>query len=174
MNEMAMGLGLFVAGVVVVFLAWPWWARRTVTHAHATLEGGSLAERREAILTTLRDLDFDRTVGKVADEDYWPLRRSLLVEAAGVMTEWDEQAHSGSEMRALAGDERSCPACERFNRPGGLFCANCGLDLSAAQAECCRCGRMAERGDLFCRDCGTEMIPSPGDPRLVAALEVRA
>ena len=130
-------------------------------------------DRYEAVLTALRDLDFDRTMGKLAAEDYTPLRQALLTEAAGIMTQWDEQAHAGSETRALAGEERACPACGRSIHPEDLFCAGCGLDLSVAQTECRHCARRAELWDLFCRNCGAELAAAPAQPRWEGALEIQ-
>lgn len=172
MNEVAMGLGLLVVGVTFVFLAGPWWARRTVTESEAPSERESLVERREAILTALRDLDFDHTMGKLETEDYTPLRQTLLAEAASIMAQWDEQVPAGTETRALAGEERACPRCDRSILPGDLFCAGCGLDLTAAQMACRRCGRSADPWDLFCRNCGDELAPVTARSRWEGALEI--
>jgi hypothetical protein len=133
----------------------------------------ALAERREGIILALRDLDFDHSLGKVAEEDYAPLRQALLAEAAGVMAQQDEgQAGADAglderiEAEVLAArqslragqGEKSCPTCGRRSRPGDAFCATCGARLAAS---CAVCGRPARSADLFCAACGAELALAP-------------
>ncbi len=110
MNGVAIGLGLFVTLAVVAYTAWPWLARRRdlaesgaqVQLAQST-QGEKLAEQREELLTALRDLEFDYTVGKVLEEDYGPLRQSLLAKVADIMVQLDEvQAESDLDVRIEA------------------------------------------------------------------------
>ncbi len=180
MNDVAVVLGMLVAGAVAAFVAWPWRMQREILRPAfgvATPHGEALAERREAVLTALRDLDFDRAVGKVAEEDYSPLRQTLLTEAAAVTTQLDEEratvtveANFGAliEEEVLevlqtlgadySGDElasdNTCPACGRTFRPGDLYCAGCGAQLHTL---CSECGRAARLDDLFCAGCGAKL-----------------
>ena len=188
MDGFAVVLGLLIAGAVIAFLTWPWWMQRAGLQPDHSLEtplawdaqDEALDARYEAVLTALRDLDFDHAVGKVAEEDYAPLRQALLVKAAGVMTQLDERdaaetdiearleaeilalrqtRHATRDQDALAlspADEGVCPACGRMPRPGDLYCADCGTRLSLA---CPECGRNVDPTDLFCAGCGTELIP---------------
>ena len=179
MNDMAVILGMLVAGAVAAFVAWPWRMQRKMLRpafgAAATPHGEALAERREAVLTALRDLDFDRAVGKVIEEDYSPLRQALLTEAVAVMAQLDdERATVEADLDALIeaevlavsqtlgaehrGDEPAgdgaCPACGRAFRPGDLYCAGCGARL---HIPCPECGRVARLDDLFCASCGAKL-----------------
>jgi ribosomal protein L32 len=179
MDGVAIGLGLLVAGAVVVFVVWPWWTRRGAPQPESgdrVRSGGeTLAERHEAVLTALRDLDFDHAVGKVAEEDYEPLRQALLVGAGDVIAQLDEEqakaeadldARIEAEVLAIRQTRRAeedatapasynaCPACGRVDRPGDVYCADCGAQLNAS---CSVCGRTAGPTDLFCVACGTEL-----------------
>jgi len=179
MNEAAIGLGLLVAGAVVVFVAWPWWTRRKGLEsefgARTRPQGETLAERYEAALTALRDLDFDRTIGKVTEEDYGPLRQTLLAESAAIMTQLDdERAATEADLEALIeaevlvarqtlgaesrggepANDGVCPACGRAFRPGDRYCAGCGAQLNAL---CSECGRAVHPDDRFCTSCGAEL-----------------
>lgn len=187
MDGVAIGLGLLLAGAVMVFVARPWWAQRgDLEHGLASRDGSvedvhgeMLADRREAVLTALRDLDFDHAVGKVAKEDYEPLRQALLAEAAGVVAQLDDEwarveadldARIEAQvlaMRQTLRAERSrrvsaaspannpvCPICGQTSRPGDLYCAGCGTRLNA---ECPQCGRVVRPTDLFCAGCGTKL-----------------
>src|SRR5258708_31351742 len=46
-----------------------------------------LRERKDAVYENLRDLNFEYKSGKVADEDYQPLKASLHDEAAVLLAE---------------------------------------------------------------------------------------
>ena len=65
LNEVALGLGVLVVGVLAAALAWPWLAPSGEDKLERP-EEPVLAERRETVLSALRDLDFDHAVGKVA------------------------------------------------------------------------------------------------------------
>ena len=161
MDGFAVVLGLLIAGAVIAFVTWPWRMQRAGLQPDHSLEtplardaqDEALDERYEAVLTALRDLDFDHAVGKVAKEDYAPLRQTLLAKAAGVMTQLDERdavepdieacleaeilalrqtrhaAHDQDELALSPADEGVCPACGRMPRPGDLYCSGCGTEL---------------------------------------------
>jgi len=176
MDVAAIGIGLLVAGAVAVFVAWPWRARPMTLQPESDLAvslmgsgDGMLAKQREAILAALRDLDFDHGVGKVAEEDYAPLRQALLAEAADVVSLLDEeQANAEADLDArieaevltvrqtlrAERDDNVCPTCGRRSSPSDLYCVGCGTQLSAA---CAGCGRAVRLTDLFCAACGAEL-----------------
>ncbi|MEE8519461.1 MAG: serine/threonine-protein kinase, partial [Dehalococcoidia bacterium] len=52
-----------------------------------------------------------------------------------------------------------CPSCGVDNRPGRLFCAECGNRLAP---KCSSCGTENEPGEKFCGSCGTQLAGSPG------------
>ena len=55
-----------------------------------------------------------------------------------------------------------CPRCERENREGRPFCAECGASLAFA---CHSCGFSNEPGENFCGGCGARL----GTPAVPAA-----
>lgn len=165
MNGIAIGLGLLVVGMVVVFLAWPWRAQPSRSN-----QGETANDQYEAVLTALRDLEFDLTLGKVAEEDYEPLRQDLLIKAAGLIAQLDEQAGANLETRNMI----PCRSCGQMARPDDLYCASCGIILSSIPSDCPQCGREVGHGDLFCRRCGAELVFSQTRLSLERTLEVRA
>ena len=54
-----------------------------------------------------------------------------------------------------------CPRCERENREGRRFCAECGASLALA---CPSCGFSNEPGENFCGGCGAR-LGAPAAPR---------
>jgi hypothetical protein len=141
---------LLVAGAVIVFVGWPWWAARKNFQAELRPENRplrnaqdeTLANRHEAVLNALRDLDFDHAVGKVTAEDCGLLRQTLLVEAANIIAQLDsKRAAAETELDTYIEVDRSavhppqpvsndsCPACGRVARPGAFYCTACGTRL---------------------------------------------
>lgn len=178
MDLTAIGLGLLLIGALVLYITRPWWGQKDDTQSEKELlqsePNHSLVEQQEALLRTLRDLDFDYTVGKVTEEDYHPLRQTLLAEAAAIMSQLDnEQAaevdlDTQIESAILARrqepqrqasvpatpTDRHCPICSRAARPGDLYCTGCGTRLSTA---CPTCGNAVQLTDRFCAECGIEL-----------------
>jgi hypothetical protein len=174
MDGMAVGLGIFVAGGIIVYLARPWWQRDDddgwLDSAPAlTTDTTALSDRHEALLLGLRDLDFDYAVGKVIQADYGPLRQTLLGEIAAVMTQRDEQQAAmatdqiEAEVPAVRQKIRteqplstggSCLTCGQISRTGDLYCRRCGTGLKTA---CPDCGEIVSPTDRFCIGCGIEL-----------------
>jgi hypothetical protein len=96
MDWTAIGLGLVTTGALVVYVTRPWWKQRQQPQPQPdSVPDTSLADQREAILTALRDLDFDHAVGKVIKEDYVSLRQTLLAKAAAILTQDPNRARTG-------------------------------------------------------------------------------
>ncbi len=177
MDWTAIGLGLVTTGALVVYITRPWWIHRWNRQTKPALTpDASLADQREAILTALRDLDFDYEVGTVTEEDYTSLRQSLLAKAAAIMTQIEqEQAtvqadfethieaeilaarqnlNGGRVTRSVAETDRVCPTCSRVPLADDLYCRGCGTHLAPA---CPECGQTVAPADRFCVSCGFEL-----------------
>jgi hypothetical protein len=178
MDWTAIGLGVITLGAVAAYITRPWWAGQA-DPAGSDRPAEALAERQEAVLAALRDLDFDHEVGKVTEEDYNGQRQALLVEVASVITQLDEgrtgeeadldeqieaqiltvrqtlqtnQQHEKGHQAPLPGN--TCPTCHRPARPGDLYCAGCGARLASA---CPECGKAVQPTDFYCASCGIEL-----------------
>ena len=85
-----------------------------------------------------------------------PYHRACYQAAGGCVHEaqhaegyaWQPQQHAqqagGPQGQPAGGAPRVCPACGVQNRPGALFCENCGTPLSA------RAGPRPRRGKPLC------------------------
>lgn len=185
---MMMFLGVLLALVALIVLAYPI-LRRGPSAAFPAEAGSSalvglqlnqeqldeLLARREAALQSLRELNFDRQVGKVSEEDFGAFETNLKLNAAGAyraLDEWEAEADRclgptlirdyTIRLESLR-QGSACPACGRRAGANDRFCAGCGASLpaeplvggpSVAPAACPGCGRSAEQGDRFCAGCG--------------------
>ncbi len=112
------------AGVVAValFVGWPLLqARRGV----AMRDGDSLSpperEKREA-LAAIKEVEFDRAMGKLSDEDFASLTARYRAQA----------------LAAIAALAAASPSAD--GAPQGRFCAQCGGTVASPANFCPACG----------------------------------
>ncbi|MCX7670504.1 MAG: zinc ribbon domain-containing protein [Anaerolineae bacterium] len=174
-------LTIIIVAAALALVAYPIIARsRAAQPAAASSAGEELAEllaRRDATLQALRDLNFDRQVGKVTDEDFAVFEANLKAAAAGVLAALDAwEAAADRELdavleravaarRAALTSGRTCPACGRPAAAEDKFCAGCGAALPAREMKpapaagptCPKCGRPVGPTDRFCGGCGAAL-----------------
>lgn len=90
-------LGVALLVVVGIFVARPF-LMPAAGRQEDESESAALAVQKEAILTEIRDLDFDHETGKVPDEAYESLRQQLLAEAALILKALDATQPAGVGM----------------------------------------------------------------------------
>lgn len=132
-----------------------------------------LVARRDAIYAALKDAEFDRETGKLADEDYQIVRSRYMTEAAQVLRQLDRLAPEAEA--ALDAEIESAVAELRSDGNGHSVPREHSADLVAAvEAEvnsliqhamasgkhalaCPDCGRPYQPGDAFCAACGASL-----------------
>ena len=127
--------------------------------ASRTVLGGrtraALEREKTLVLRSLKDLEFDRAMGKVSEKDHAEMSARLRGRAAGLIRQLDAGAGyraeiekevarrmargrttvdpaSGRGSRAAVA-HRTCPACSRDNDLDARFCKHCGANLEAAR-----------------------------------------
>lgn len=166
-------LAILLSAVALFAVAYPIVLRAGSTQPAAASAQEALEEllaQREAAFQALRELNFDRQVGKITDEDFIAFEANLKLHAADVLRaldRWEAEADAGLDdaleqavraRRAALRSGSACPACGRPVAADDKFCPACGAALTAplpaASPACPRCGRPAEPGDRFCAGCG--------------------
>jgi rubrerythrin len=100
-------------------------------------------ERKEQVYAALRELDFDRQLGKVNAEDYAALRPQLEAEALALM---DEAARSHEPAAGQENLEREVQAArQRLRQEAAGRCPGCGQPRPRGNGRCPRCGAPADR-----------------------------
>ena len=145
-------LALLLAGLVVAYVSWPLVRPGKV----AVDRDGPLADlilRKDTVLESIKELEFDRQTGKLSEEDFQRLdgrlRQQAIVllrqieqqmpEAAGMEAELEEairQRRTTTE-RASTPEETAptCPHCQALVRPNDRFCPQCGFALMPVMAQ---------------------------------------
>lgn len=155
MNITAILIGLILFGAALLVVVRPFQQKQTTKSKHHTTT--NRGAERTAVLSALRDLDFDYKIGKVSDEDYVATREQLLVEAAHYIEQRDEKEDQLEAMiqKRRTSKGENCAECGAHMDVGQRFCSKCGAQ--ADHVDCPSCGKEVRAGDLFCSSCGTQL-----------------
>ncbi|HEX4346239.1 MAG TPA: hypothetical protein VHZ73_01635 [Vicinamibacterales bacterium] len=102
----------------------------------------ALEREKHLTLRAIKDLEFDRAMGKVSEEDFREMSGRLRVRAARLIKQLDAGAGYRTQVEqdlvkrigsnaepAPAPATRACAACATENDPDARFCKNCGRQL---------------------------------------------
>ena len=131
------GLGL----AVVVFLARPLMQKHAAPIADVEVQLSVLQAERDKILAMIREIEMDRAMGKIAQEDFGSQRAALVARGSAVLREIDALGGPAGQAEMDAAIEAAVSA-RRAAAPGG------------EAGYCTRCGEKLRRGDRFCARCG--------------------
>jgi len=89
----------------------------------------ALEREKALVLRSIKELEFDRAMGKVGDADFAEMSSRLRARALSLMQDLER-----SDVRAPAAPGRlnvrlECPACRTTNEPDAKFCKHCGERL---------------------------------------------
>jgi rubrerythrin len=135
--------------------------KRTFTTSAVKMDS---RDKHEAAMKSLRDLEFDYRLGKVAEEDYSSLRIQLISEAAQSFPPSKLPVEKAGEdaLEALIqahkeslGKHCSCPKCGRALMESDRFCPGCGATNAVF---CPKCGKRLDESSVFCSVCGTRIV----------------
>jgi hypothetical protein len=148
---------VLAGGVLLGVIAILWASVRTLAgDAPLTLEEAlalgapsAAEEQKRAVLQALKDLEYERSVGKVADADYEELLLRYRTEAKRLLRAVDEDlaplrakasAYVATQLgrREVAAppankSKDGCPNCQADNDVDAVFCKKCGGKLETAK-----------------------------------------
>ncbi len=134
----------------------------------------AVLEREKALaLRTIKELEFDRAMGKVSDRDFAEMSARLRARAGRLLRQLDagvdyrQQIEREIERRlgpapaavqaapSAAAPRAACRACGAANDADFRFCKACGV--SASHGACGSCGTTNDTDAAFCKSCGTRL-----------------
>ena len=105
-----------------------------------------LQERKEELYATIKELELDRDLGKLREEDYLPLRQDLESQALALLQQLDQlNGHTHEEtlrtrieedvakLRRPPVSRPQCPSCGARPRPEDRFCSQCGTPFGKVE-----------------------------------------
>lgn len=125
---MVEALGLILAAVTTFFIARPFFLKERVElDFNSTNKVDELLARKAEVYSAVKDIEFDREMGKLSDEDYEELRESYKAEAAQLIQRI-EQIQTGGKRK------------KKKSKQGNKFCHECGDKIAAQDKFCMNCG----------------------------------
>ena len=112
---------------------------RTVMIGHRTRV--ALEREKMLALRSIKELEFDRAMGKLSDADWQEMSGRLRARVGRLMRQLDAGAgyrdrierelekRLGEKVPAIAPSERACASCATVNDPDARFCKSCGAKL---------------------------------------------
>jgi hypothetical protein len=100
----------------------------------------ALEREKTLALRSIKELEFDRAMGRLSDADWQEMSTRLRARAARLMKQLDagadyrqrverDLAKRLGEKSAAASTERACASCATVNDSDSKFCKNCGAKL---------------------------------------------
>lgn len=107
----------------------------------STLDGEALGERarqmldqeKARVLRSIKELEFDRAMGKVSEADFTEIDGRLRARALALMAQLEEARKTAASAAPVpTGTPAACSACGTENDVDARFCKSCGRKLSHA------------------------------------------
>jgi cytochrome c-type biogenesis protein CcmI len=127
------------------------------------IERERLEHERGLAVQGLRELEFDREMGKLSDADYESLHHELESRALGSMEALDK-LHA--EMERAASEKRPARRVEPIRRPPApppsplIASPSRGFPSGTRVRFCPKCGMRTAANAKFCGECGLSLHPA--------------
>jgi len=118
----------------------------------------ALEREKNLVLRSIKELEFDFAMGKIAKADFDEMSARLRARAVGLMRQLDAGGYKEQIAREIAARLATEPA------------ANVPADAAAASENCPACGTANDDDARFCKNCGTRLRPSGTSARQVDLL----
>lgn len=128
------------------FIAQPFWRRRAASSANGNRQLLSeLLEKRDNLLTQIKEVEFDHEVGKISAEDFAEINASYRAEAISVLRRIDMQRGNKAARKRLEAELQTLRA---GNHNGRRACSHCGRTIQTSDRYCSNCGRKSENSEV--------------------------
>lgn len=123
-----------------------------------------LLSRKDAALRAIKDLEFDRHVGKLEEVDFERFNHRLSQQALGLIEQIEQIVPSGNQqddwieqevaqLRKIS--DKVVPRAEKTQSVLSSVPTSAKAVATAKQRFCTECGQPAEAKHKFCANCGT-------------------
>lgn len=139
MNELVLMLILIAT---TAYVAKPYWQRQNAVGLNfKNYRINDLTTRRDNLLNTIKEIEFDFKMGKVSKEDFELMNTKYRLEAIKILKQID----------ALRGNNRA-------SSKNALKSGNASaIPKKSPTHFCAQCGRAVRQGDRFCIHCGIQL-----------------
>jgi hypothetical protein len=125
----------------------------------------ALEREKTLVLRSIKDLEFDRAMGKIAEKDFVEMGARLRARAARLMRQLDSGANYREEIeQEIAKRVGVAPdgsvqdkRAGQGSRPGAASAAPVADSKARAVSRVCVCGVANDPDARFCKGCGTKL-----------------
>jgi hypothetical protein len=132
-------VGLALQGALAGFFG----TGQTAQEPRGTRATDALVREKALVLRSIKELEFDRAMGKIAEADFANISARLRARAVALMQELDRAAAAPSKASAVA--------------PASKVEKKATAPVTTPAAFCGQCGTRAEPGQRFCKACGVKL-----------------
>ena len=115
----------------------------------------ALEREKALVLRSIKELEFDRAMGKVSEKDFAEMSGRLRARAARLMRQLDAGAGYREQIEREI-EKRLGKAPEPVSRDRRVYAARPGLRCAAV---CASCNTTNDADARFCKGCGTALEP---------------
>jgi hypothetical protein len=123
----------------------------------------ALEREKALVLRSIKELEFDRAMGKVSEKDFAEMSARLRSRAAGLLRQLDagtgyrEAIEKEVAKRLSAGSKDPAYAPKSDAHAGPKSDGHVGRVLGPAERKCAACGTVVDSDARFCKHCGARV-----------------
>ncbi|MGW8301716.1 MAG: hypothetical protein ACWGNO_06595 [Desulfobacterales bacterium] len=110
-----------------------------------------LENKKDGVYATIKELEFDLSMGKLSEEDFQILKRQYLQEAAGYMEEMDKL----ESLQATVSQPTKSDLAEEIEQESTAHRTH--ESTARKHIYCTCCGQRADAESRFCGACGANL-----------------
>lgn len=130
-----MMLGWLMAAAALAFVGWPLFRARGAGAAPELDAVSPLERQKLEAYGALKEVEFDRRMGKLSDDDYSALTQRYRQQALTAIAALEQAKRGDSARRGRAPARLAyCPSCGEKLAPRANFCSKCGQSLRETAA----------------------------------------
>lgn len=101
---------------------------------------GELIHKKEAVYTSIKDLDFDYRTGKLSEDDYNELKDRYELEALHILKDIDDSGKKKTTVDEAKIKQILPESSEPITDKDFIFCPKCGTKAKIGDNFCFKCG----------------------------------
>lgn len=133
---------VLLTGLTLAFVLYPFFRREQALEPAEDERLDELRSKRDTTYAMLKEIEFDRQSGALAEKDYRELEARYQQEASDILKEMDHLTGASDVNEEI---EKSVKKLRQGKQGKSRFCGQCGAPVTAGDRFCPRCGKSLAR-----------------------------
>jgi hypothetical protein len=125
----------------VLYITLPFF-KKTISGGEIEVENSRIVDLyayRDNLLSDIKDLEFDREMGKISNEDFTEISERYRREAIGVLKDIDSLERNDGVEQKIEEELSTLPKQQKGREV--VFCSACGAKIELQDHFCSQCGK---------------------------------